>query len=310
MIDSDTDKPNGRNWAATNVEYAWSMRAPFAAPPTPDTKKVFDYPAYLYLKAYRFENPDDPSPTNIRTEDVEYEFYEMSHELNSYDFDVSMCYRANNYEYLHFGFVLSLNRGEIFDGNHLDRRLLEIKVHATLADKMQIKYERISGLEINHNRKSNDVTVFFTLLGPTINPGSPTGLATDEPSAANAKDNLAKALENESFRLTMTLTDDTSTEVEFVGKKGSIKNPDEFMVTVPTEKTTVEEYITFETETAPIIIGLIIGLLIGVILAAVGRVAFAQPMPSMPGFSISNPLPSISFHNKKSTDSTTAGSSA
>ncbi|CAF5063535.1 unnamed protein product, partial [Rotaria sp. Silwood1] len=38
---------------------------------------------------YRFRDSNNPSPLNILTEDIEYEFYEMSHDLKPSDFDTS-----------------------------------------------------------------------------------------------------------------------------------------------------------------------------------------------------------------------------
>ncbi|CAF5002684.1 unnamed protein product [Rotaria sp. Silwood1] len=88
MVDLDTGVPTGETWAATNIEYGWSMRAPYARPPS-DRPKQFDYPVSLYLKMYRFRDPNNPSPLNILTEDIEYEFYEMAHDLKLSDFDTT-----------------------------------------------------------------------------------------------------------------------------------------------------------------------------------------------------------------------------
>ncbi|CAF3591913.1 unnamed protein product, partial [Rotaria sp. Silwood1] len=60
MVDLDTGASTGETWQATNIEYGWSVRAPYARPPS-DQPKQFDYPVSLYLKMYRFRDSNNPS---------------------------------------------------------------------------------------------------------------------------------------------------------------------------------------------------------------------------------------------------------
>jgi hypothetical protein len=306
IIDSDTGRPTGETWEATSVEYGWSVRSPYARPP-PDQKKQFDYPISLYLKMYRYQNPSDPSPFTIQTEDIEYEFYEMSHERNPYDFDTSICYRALDREYLHATFTLKLNRGNIIDGNHLDRRALERNIHLNLINIMQIKYSRITDLEVDHEVVSNDVTIFFTILGQTPNPDVPSGVIADEPTAAQANDALKAAINAGQYQFTMKLEDDS--DVVFQGVSGSLKASKLYMSTHTVGKQVKTEIYTTGSQVVAVIVGLIVGIVVGIILIGIIRVIRKEPMPSLPS-SVTNPLPSINFRSKKTTDTTVATSQA
>jgi hypothetical protein len=299
IVDPDTGSPSGETWDGTNVEYGWSVRAPFARPLF-NREKGFDYPVYLYLRMYRHE-PNNPLPFSVHTEDVEYEFYEMSHEQNPNDFDTSICYRANHYDYLHLGFTLKLNRGNIIDGNHLDRRLLEERIHSTLTDTMQIRNSRVTDIEVDHEKASNEVNVLFTLLGPTPRPESPTGLADDEPMAAQSRTALQKSVDEETFKFTMRLTDDSTTEVEFKAVAGSLKGSKLFQSPHATGNQVITNKYTSGAEAGAVIGGLLVGIFIGILVAVAIRVARKEPLPPMPSMSKSftNPLPNISFYNKK-----------
>ena len=310
MIDPDTEKPNGDAWEATSVEYGWSIRAPLARPP-PDSQKGFDYPVYLFLRMYRFGDQGPQSPSNIRTEDLEYEFYEMSHEMNPYDFDTSICYRSNNYDYLHLGFKLKLSNGDIVDGNHLDRRSLERQVHGALVTTMQIKYSRITDIEVDHESGSNDVNVLFTLLGQTPRPGTASGVADDEAQVSQAQARLRTVIDNESFKFTMPLTDDSTITVQFQSVSGSLKSSKLFMSPHVTGKQVLTDKYSSSAELGAGFGGILVGLLLGVLIAAAVRIVRKEPMPNLPALptSISSPLPNISFYNKKTTTETTTPTS-
>jgi len=305
IVDPDTGSPSGEHWLATNVEYGWGVRAPSNRPP-PNAEKHLDYPVYLFLRMYR-HGPGGNSPFNVRTEDIEYEFYEMSHEPHPQDFDTTICYRANNYEYLHLGFTLQLSQGNVIDGNHLNRRFLEREIHSNLVDKMQIKGSRVTDIEIDHEKASNDVTILFTLLGPTPRPESPTGLADDEPTATLSRGALQKSIDDGSFKFTMQLTDGTATDIEFKAVAGSLKGSKLFMSPHATGKQSITEKYTHGAEAGAVIGGLLVGLVIGIIIIVAIRVVRKEPMPAMPNMSksFSNPLPNISFYNKKPANDTT-----
>jgi hypothetical protein len=295
VIESDTGVPTGETWEATNIEYGWSVRAPTALPPT-NRSKEFDYPVNLYLKMYRYQDPTNPSPLNIRTEDVEYEFYEMSHERHRYDFDTSLCYRALGLEYLHATFILKLNKGNIIDDNHVDRRALEGSIHYNLINLMQIKYQRIADLEVDHEHVSNDVTVFFTILGQTPNPGTPSGVIDSEKTAAQANNDLKRAIDAGEYKFTM---DVYGTEVEFQAASGSLKASKLYMSSHAAGEQELTKHYTGGSQALAVIVGLLIGVIVGVIIIiAVNRVVLKKPMPSLP---TSNSLPNISFRSKKTT---------
>jgi hypothetical protein len=305
MVDVDTGKPNGETWAATNIEYGWSVRAPYTRP-TSQRNRHFDYPVYLFLRMYRFNDPANPSLTNIRTEDIEYEFYEMSQESNPGDFDTSICYRSLNFEYLHLAFTLKLSQGNSIDGNHLDRRLLERQIHSNLVSNLEIRYSRISDIEVHHERINNYVTVVFTLLGPTPAPELPSGVSNSEPTANQSRARLEKVIDDGKFEFTMRLIDNTSSSVQFQAIAGSLKGSKQLMSSHAVGQRVIKETYSSSAEAGAVIGGIIVGLLIGILLAAVIRTVRKEPMPALPNMpsSFSNPLPTITYYNKKSATDT------
>ena len=285
------------------MEYAWSIRAPYNRRP-PNRESYFDYPVYLFLRMY--QHGDGGSPFNTRTQDIEYEFYEMSHETHPGDFDTSICYRANNYEYLHLGFKLQVSRDHAID-NHIDLRMLERELHRLLANKMQIRPSRITGIEVYHEEVSNVVNVLFTLLGPTPRPESSTGLSENEPRANQSRLTLTTSIDDGSFKITLPLLNDPTVQVDFTSVSGSLHGSRRFRSphTVGTGKVT-NKY-TSGAEAGAVIGGLLVGLFVGILVAAVIRIVRKEPMPAYLQISksFSNPLPNISFYNKKTTTETT-----
>ena len=311
FVDSDTGQPNGETWAATNFETGWSVRSPYSQSPT-DVGKRFDYPVYLYLRMYRFNDPSNPSPFDIETQDIEYEFYEMSYDKNSYDFDTSICYRSLNLEYLHLSFTLELSRNNAIDGNHLDRRLLEREIHSNLADKMRIFYSRITDIDVIHERISDNVAVFFTLLGPTPNPESPSGVSDNEPTAEESKTLLQKSIDQGTFQFTMKFTDDSTADVQFRAVSGSLKSSKQLMSPHIIGKKSIKESYSKGAQAGAVVGGTIVGLLIGILIAAIVRIVRREPMPHLPNManSFSNPLLNIAFYNKKPKNDAKSATSA
>ncbi|CAF1537295.1 unnamed protein product [Adineta steineri] len=311
MVDIDTGKPNGEKWSATSIEYGWSMRAPFARPPS-DRNRHFDYPVYLFLRMYRFNDPSYPSLTDMHTEDIEYEFYEMSHEVNPSDFDTSICYRSLHYDYLHLSFTLQLSKGNAIDGNHLDRRLLEREIHGNLVSYTDTSYSRITDIQVDHEHNTNEVTVFFTLLGPTPAPESPSGIDENEAKTNQSRSRLEQIINDGKFEFLMKLIDDNSSTVHFQAVKGSLKGSKEFISSHAVGKQVIKETYSSGSQAGAVIGGILVGLLLGVLLAAGIRVIREKPMPNIPHMptSITNPLPSISFYNKKPTEETKTTSDA
>jgi len=299
MIESDTGAPTGDTWQKTNIEYAWANRAPNARP-SGNASQRLDYPVSLYLKMYRNPDPNNPSAA-VRIDDVEYEFYEMAHDANLNRFDTSTCYRALSYEYLHLAFTLKLNRGDIIDGNHLNRRRLDNDVHYNLINRMQIRYARVTNLEIDHESVSNDVMVFFTILGRTPNPEAESGFTDDEPTAAQARDIIQQVIDDGQFEFNLRLDDDS--EVQFRAQPGSLKTSKQYMSTHASGKPVVIESYTTTSQVIAIVVGALAGLIVGIAIAAIIRIVQKKPMPSLPS-SISNPLPTINFHAKKPAETT------
>ena len=222
MIESDTGKPTGDAWQSANIEYAWSVRSPLAPPP-PGQTKGFDYPVHLYMKMFSFTDPLNPSPSNIRVEDVEYQFYEMSDDVHLNEFDTSTCFRSLDLPYLHLGFVLRASNASLVDGNRLDRRSLEINVRQALVTGLQISQTRISNIELDHMRFDNSIYVLFTLLGP-----APVA-NINEPSVEAAKDRLEQTIDAGGFMFTMTLLDDDRSPVAFTAQAKSLKVSQQFV---------------------------------------------------------------------------------
>ena len=279
------------------MEYAWSKRSLVGFM----NRTRFDHPVTLYLKLFRLENPGEVTLNNIRTEDVEYEFYEMSRERRPQDFDVSACYRSLGYEYLHLMFVLKLNRGDIIDGNHLNRAELEGYTYFVLRNKTEVSFSRISEVEIDHERTGNDVTVFFTLLGRTPSPGSPTGFA-DEITAAESRDRLQRAIDKGDFTFDFTLEDNST--VQFRAEPGTLKGSKLYMSTHTVGKSNKSESYSSGAEALAVIVGLLIGLVVGVIIAAAVRIVRKEPMPATA--TLTNPMSKINFHAKKTATSETS----
>lgn len=301
VIDSDTGRPSGENWNSTTVEYAWAMRSPNARRFPRNATKQYDYPVSLYLKMSRYIDPSNPIPSNLRTGEVEYEFYEMSHDANLYQFDTSICYRSLEYDYLHLVFILKLNRGNIVDSNHLNRGRLDRDVHYNLINRMQIRYSRITDLEIDHESVNNELTVFFTLLGQTPNPESDSGFYDDEPTATQARDILEQVINDGQFEFEMRLRDNS--EVQFRGEPSTLKTSKQYISTHSRGKQVVVESYDAGSLALAIIIGSLAGLLGGIIIAAAVRIVQKKPMPVLPS-TITNPLPSINFRSKKVTEAT------
>ncbi|CAF4742205.1 unnamed protein product, partial [Rotaria socialis] len=275
----DNGMTTGETWAVTNMEYGWSIRAPFATA-TPDRPKGFDYPVSLYLKSFRFPDPSNPSPLTIRTEDVEYEFYEMSHERYPDDFDTSLCYRSLGYPYSHLVFTLNLNKGNTIDSNNLNRLRLIGQVYFNLINATQIKYSRLADLDIDHERVSNDVSVFFTILGQTVIPGPTPTFNTNEPTVEAARDSLTRAIDSGKFKFDVTLDDGSS--VTFTAKSKSLVTSRHYISTHSVGAVVTKESYSSGAQTAAIIVGLLIGLLAGIAAAAGIRIITKKPMPSMP----------------------------
>ncbi len=300
IVEPDTGKPSGETWKNTNIEYAWAMRSSNTRSSS-NGSKVLDYPVSLLLKMYRYADPNNPSPLNLDTADVEYEFYEMSHDANLNQFDTSTCYRSLNYEYLHLIFILKLNRGDIIDGNHLNRLRLDQDIHYNLVNRMQIRYSRITDLEIDHDSTTNDVLVFFTLLGQTPNPESASGFYDDEPTAAQARDIIQQVINDGQFEFEMRLRD--GSEVQFRAEPGTLTTSKQFMSTHTNGKQVTRLSYTSSSLALAITVGSLGGLFVGIIIAAVIRIVKKKPMPAFPS-TVSNPLPTINFRSKKATEAT------
>ena len=222
IVESDTGKPTGDVWAASNIEYAWGIRSPLTPPP-PGQPKQFDYPVHLYMKMFSFVEPLNPSPLHIRVEDVEYQFYEMSDDVRLNEFDTSICFRSLSLPYLHLGFVLRASNASLVDSNRLDRRALDMNVRQALVTGLQISQTRISNIELDHIRFDNSVYVLFTLLGPAPVPN------INEPSVEVAKDSLEQSIDSGKFTFNVALLDVERSQVAFAAQPKSLKASKQFM---------------------------------------------------------------------------------
>lgn len=231
----------------------------------------------------------------------------MSYEPNPSDFDISLCYRSAYFDYLHLGFILKLSQVNSIDNNHLDRRLLEKTLHQNLIEKMKIKAFRVTEMEIYHEDINSDVIVFFTLLGPTPKPESPTGMADDELTVNQSYANLKKSIDDGTFEFNMSTTDNSTTNIQFRAVTSSLKGSKQLMSTHTSGKQVNKETYTGGAQAGAAVGGLLVGLLAGILIALVIQYARKKTIPFVPN-SFSNPLPSIQFHNKKPT--TTVSSDA
>ncbi|CAF1080796.1 unnamed protein product [Rotaria sordida] len=166
MMNPETGMPSGQNWDETHIEYAWSKRDSVLTPQA-NKSKVLDYPVSLFLRTY--QRTTTSTGTEYRSEEIEYEFFEMSTDLPNDGFDVSVCYRSRDWPYLHLAFTVKLNKGNMADSNHLNRKELYDRFLLMLQTAMTpISSTRIHQLEIDHDITSalDTLYVMFLLLGP------------------------------------------------------------------------------------------------------------------------------------------------
>ncbi|CAF3610590.1 unnamed protein product [Rotaria sordida] len=166
MMNPETGMPSGQNWDETHIEYAWSKRDSVFTPQA-NKSKVLDYPVSLFLRTY--QRTTTSTGTEYRSEEIEYEFFEMSTDLPNDGFDVSVCYRSRDWPYLHLAFTVKLNKGNMADSNHLNRKELYDRFLLMLQTAMTpISSTRIHQLEIDHDITSalDTLYVMFLLLGP------------------------------------------------------------------------------------------------------------------------------------------------
>ena len=300
MVNSDTGVPTGDTWLASNIEYAWGMRAP--ATQTPPNLH-FDYPVSLFMKMYRFPDPLNPNPLTIESQNVEYEFYELNRDRSPYDFDISTCYRANAYEYFHSFFTIKIGQDNVIDGDKISLASLEFHVVQTIRDKSKIsKYHRIADLEIEHETVGNTLNVFFTMLGQTRIPETES-FDNTEPTAEQALKDLKSAINSGDFKFQMNLTD--AKTVDFTAEKDSLRSSTEYMSThTRGSVVTVEEY-SGSAKAVAIVVGLLIGLIVGILLIVIIRVIRKEPIPFIGG-SVTNPVPSVNYSARKNNTATDA----
>ena len=249
------------------------------------------------MKLYRFEDPLNPSIESLRSEDIEYEFYEMSTDRSLNDFDISSCYRTNDYDYLHLFFTIKTDRQGLLNDSQIIKSRLDYEVERFITNKTRVKDFHVAEVQIEQERAGNVLTVFFTLLGQTRNPDTGS-VVENEPTASQARDYLRTAIDAGEFQFTTRLTDNTS--LTFTAEKGSLKPFSEYQSTYDVKGKVVEvreEGTSGGAQATAIVVGVLCGLLIGLILAAVIRVVLKKPMPALPS-SMSNPLPKINFNAK------------
>ncbi|CAF1560284.1 unnamed protein product [Rotaria magnacalcarata] len=329
IVDPETGFFNGQNWNETHIEYDWSKRDPVTNLPAGE-QQSFDYPVSLFLRTHQMT--ETSTGTKYRFEEVEYEFYGMTTDISNDAFDVSDCYRSRDWPYLHLGFTLNLNRGNLVDSNHLDRKALYDSFLITLQTAMRpISVTRIHQLEIDHDvtSSSNTIYVMFILLGsaPTADPISnnetstttTTTRSTDQFSVETAREKLRNTINNGDFNINVQLFDDDRSNITFRAVPDSLQNAREFLASHPLifnlanhtvseinvinmTNTIVQTLIVFEqkinlkwsskAQTVGIVLGLLIGLVLGIIIIVAAKFVY-KPLSS----SSSTMIPMTSITN-------------
>ncbi|CAF4356349.1 unnamed protein product [Rotaria socialis] len=335
IVDPETGFFNGQNWNETHIEYEWSKRDPVMNLPAGE-QKSFDYPVSLFLRTHQIT--ETSTGTKYRFEEVEYEFYGMTTDISNDAFDVSDCYRSRDWPYLHLGFTLNLNRGNLVDSNHLDRKALYDSFLITLQTAMRpISVTRIHQLEIDHDvtSTSNTIYVMFILLGPvpiadpiSNNETSKTTKSTDQFSVETAREKLRTTINNGDFNINVQLFDDDRSNITFRAVPDSLQNAREFLASHPLifnlanhtvseinvinmTNTIVQTLVVFEqkinlkwsskAQTVGIVVGLLIGLVLGIIIVVAAKFV-RKPLSSSSSTMISMaPITNLAYDRRQET---------
>lgn len=298
IVQTDTGTPTGETWYKTYMEYAWAKRTP-DNPLSPSNTSQYDYPVSLFL---RMQRDADGAQQPSETANIEYEFYEMSHDPNLNQFDTSICYRSKRYEYFHLVFVLEVTRDELADSPALDRFQLDQAVQYNLINRMQIRYSRVTDLEIDHEQIGNELTVFFTLLGQTPDPNSPSGFVEDEITAQRAHDIIKEIIDDGQFEFEMHLGDNST--ALFRGKPDSLIASEQYISTHSRGRQMTNDTYTIGSQVTAAVVGAVIGLFAGVALAALLRIIRKKRTTSPPS-SIANPA-QVDLQTRTTTDTSDA----
>ncbi|CAF4068948.1 unnamed protein product [Rotaria sp. Silwood2] len=311
MISPETGMPSAQNWDETHIEYAWSKRDLILTPQI-DKPKILDYPVSLFLRTY--QRIATSTGTEYRSEEIEYEFFEMSTDLPNDGFDISVCYRSRNWPYLHLAFMVKLSKGNLADSNHLNRKELYDRFLLMLQTTMApISSTRIHQLEIDHDitLTADTLYVMFLLLGPTPaadpisgNISLTTPIPTDQLSVEAAREQLRSTINNGNFNINVQLLDSDRSNVTFMAVPDSLQNAKEFLAAHPLifngENTTVSEInminmtntivhtvVVSEEKTewkwssraqvGGIVGGLLIGLVVGIVVILIANLVMKKP---------------------------------
>lgn len=273
------DSQVNETWPVTNVEYGWSRRSPFTHPIL-DGPRPYDYPVYLSLKFYAFADPTNPLPSNTRIEHVNYQFFEMSHDLQSSDFDTTACYRALDLPYVQLGLVLQANDESLVDSSYMDRRVLERLLRNALLDELQVSSKRVNQLQLDHIRSDKSVYVLFTLLGPTPLSNN------DELSIQSAQQHLQTTIDAGRLTFNITLADNDRSQMVFRAKANSLQIFRRFMPIHASSVSAVsgsqhrqEKYAT-AAQVGSIVGGLTVGIMLGVIVLVLSTFVTMKPTPT------------------------------
>ncbi|CAF1478775.1 unnamed protein product [Didymodactylos carnosus] len=276
-------------WDAMNVEWAWSQRnhsASINCPNPPCSETLFDYPVHLYLKLYRRTHNEG---LGFETEDVLYDFYELNDDIHQNEFDVSLCYRSNDLDYLRLAFNLKMNSNENF---HLHRHALILGLHREAARVMNIQPLRISNLEVDYDQQDDTVYALFTLLDKTPLLNSPEELNVQE---ARTKLETAINANNFTFDLFFLFTDTNKITVKAVPNSMADSKQYISLHSRLNRKKTVKY--TKGSQTGAVIGGILVGLIVGIILIVAIKYVRKDPLPSseqLKGTFFTSP-----FHSRK-----------
>lgn len=330
IVDPVTGSLIGQSWNETHIEYAWSQRDP-GITASPNNPTMFDYPVSLFLRTYQILE-DSLGTVEYRSEEIEYEFYEMSTDLSIDSFDVSVCYRSLDLPYSHLGFALKSEQANLVDSNHLDRKVLHDRVLSALQTAMKpIKLTRIHQLEIDHGVNTTFDTLFIMFL--LLSPAPTTNLSTDQPSIEVAREQLRNTINSGNFNINIQLVDDSGSNIIFKGVPDSLQHARDFLSSnalifnlanqtvseihvINMTNTIVQNIVVYndktewrwssKAQTVGIVVGLLIGVVVGIIIALVIHLVFKDPSPQsltmIPMTSISN----VNYDAKRQMLSTSA----
>ena len=264
------------DWAATNIEWAWSKQT------------QSNYPIYLDLNLYEQKNF---LPRNIH-----YEFYDYHPDVHSNEFDVNLCYRSNQLSYEHLVFQLQIIDSTEEISYFLPRRQLTELIHQRMISLMNIDYLRVSRLELDYqfNEREHNHTIYciFTLLDrtPFVEIHSQIELNDARAKLDNAI-NTGVFQFSSQFGLLIDAIPNSLETIEYLDQFNLNGNP-----SIPERIERIQEKIeySYQVQMIAVISGIFLGILLAIpiVLIVVSTMKRRVNRPSRNSFAFEN----ISFH--------------